>query len=160
MTFECWPCGQAQRILQGRKWWFPPSSDRGESCEFMFACGLSMHQKCFSYALTNLLFGLCMSIWIIDPLVTRPNLHLGTLTRLSTPEVLGAKERIWILYPFIVFTFGLTIESIKKFGGLLFKLLASIWWPSLIWTIQMCGFRHVNNDKFCYDVQCPWLWKI
>jgi hypothetical protein len=31
-------------------------------CESKFARGLSMHQKCFSYALTNLLFGLCMSV--------------------------------------------------------------------------------------------------
>jgi len=31
----------------------------GESCEFVYACGSSMHQKCLNYALTNLLFGLC-----------------------------------------------------------------------------------------------------
>jgi hypothetical protein len=31
----------------------------GEFCEFMFACGSSMHQRCSNYALTNLLFGLC-----------------------------------------------------------------------------------------------------
>ncbi len=30
---------------------------RGESCEFVFACGWSEHQMCFNYALTNLLFG-------------------------------------------------------------------------------------------------------
>jgi hypothetical protein len=31
--------------------------------------------KCSDYALTNLLFGLCRSIWIIDPLVTHHNPH-------------------------------------------------------------------------------------
>jgi len=39
-----------------------PKSGRGESFEsfeFIFAHGSSMHQKCSTYALTNLLFGLC-----------------------------------------------------------------------------------------------------
>jgi len=36
--------------------------DCGESCESVFAHGLSMHQKCSNYALTNLLFDLCRSI--------------------------------------------------------------------------------------------------
>jgi hypothetical protein len=41
---------------------FPPSSGRGESYEFVFARGSSMHQKCSNYALTNSLFGLCKSM--------------------------------------------------------------------------------------------------
>jgi hypothetical protein len=36
-----------------------PSLGHGEACEFVFARGLSMHQKCSNYALINLLFGLC-----------------------------------------------------------------------------------------------------
>ncbi len=36
--------------------------DRGESCESVFAHGLSMHQKCSNYALTNLFFDLCRSV--------------------------------------------------------------------------------------------------
>ncbi len=39
----------------------PPSSGCGESGESMFACGLSVHQKCSNYALTNM-FGLCNSM--------------------------------------------------------------------------------------------------
>jgi len=39
-----------------------PSPGHGESSEFVFARGSSMHQKCFNYALTNLLFGLCRSV--------------------------------------------------------------------------------------------------
>ncbi len=35
---------------------------RGESCESVFARGESMHQRCYSYTLTNLLFGLCKSV--------------------------------------------------------------------------------------------------
>jgi hypothetical protein len=57
-----WPHGQAQKILQGERWWLPPSPDHGESCESMFARGSSMHQKCYNYALTNFLFGLCKSV--------------------------------------------------------------------------------------------------
>jgi hypothetical protein len=39
-----------------------PKSGYGEfceSCEFVFAHGSFVHQKCSNYALTNLLFGLC-----------------------------------------------------------------------------------------------------
>jgi hypothetical protein len=39
----------------------PPSSGHGESCEFVFARGLFVHQKCSNYTLTNL-FGLCRSV--------------------------------------------------------------------------------------------------
>jgi hypothetical protein len=35
---------------------------RGESYESVFIRGSFVHQKCFSYALTNLLFGLCKSM--------------------------------------------------------------------------------------------------
>jgi hypothetical protein len=35
--------------------------------------GLSVHQKCSNHALTNLLFGLCRFVWIIDMLVTQPS---------------------------------------------------------------------------------------
>ncbi len=61
-TFECQSHGQAQSVLEGGRWWLPPSLGCGESCEFMFACGLAVHQKCSDSALTNLLFGLCRSM--------------------------------------------------------------------------------------------------
>ncbi len=62
-----------------------PSLGHDEFCEFVFACGSSMHQKCSTYALTNFLVGLCRSMWIIDLLVTHPNPHLGAPTHPSTP---------------------------------------------------------------------------
>ncbi len=74
MTFGCWSRGQAQSILKGGRWWLSPSPGRGESYESMFARDSSVHQKCSNSTLTNLLFGLCKSIWIIDPLIARPNL--------------------------------------------------------------------------------------
>jgi hypothetical protein len=111
--------GQAQRIIEGGRWWLPPSMGCGESCKYVFACGSSMHQKCSNYSLTNLLFGLCRSMRIIDLLVTRFSPHPRALTRPSSPEVLWAKERALTLYPSVVFTFELIVESIKMFGGVL-----------------------------------------
>jgi hypothetical protein len=65
----------------------------------VFARGSSMHQKCFNYALTNLLLGLCRSVWIVDPLVIHLNPHLEALACPSTPEVLNTP----IPYPFTIF---------------------------------------------------------
>jgi hypothetical protein len=70
----------------------------------MFAHGLSVHRKCSNYALTNLLFGLCRFMWMIDQLVTRPSPHLGALACPSTFEVLRARECTLIPYPFVIFT--------------------------------------------------------
>ncbi len=52
--------------------WLPPSPGRDEFCEYVFAHGSYVHQKCSNYALTNL-FRLCMFVWIINPLVTHPS---------------------------------------------------------------------------------------
>jgi hypothetical protein len=84
--------------------WLPPSSNSGESCEFVFAFSSSVHQKCFNYALTNLLFGFYTSIWIIDSLVIPSSPHPEAPTRPFTPEVLRTKERTPTLYPSVAFT--------------------------------------------------------
>jgi hypothetical protein len=83
----------------------------------MFAHGSFMHQKCSNYTLSNLYFGLCRYVWIIDQLVIRPSPHPKAPTHPSNPEVLRAKERTRTPYVFIVFTFELVIESIKEFAG-------------------------------------------
>jgi hypothetical protein len=54
---------------------------------------------------------------MIDSLVIRPNPHLKAPANPSTLEMLRVKECTPTLYPSIVFTFGLIIESIKEFGG-------------------------------------------
>ncbi len=77
---------------------------------------LPMHQNCSNYAPTNLLFGFCMSMWIIDSLVTRPSPHLGAPTRLSTLEVLQAKERTQTFYPFVVFTLDSHLSLSRSFN--------------------------------------------
>ncbi len=116
MTFGCKHRGQVQKVLYGERLWLPLSLGCGEFCEFVFACGSFVHQKCSNYAQTSLLFGLCRSMWIIDLLVTCPSPHLEALAHPSTPEVLRAKECTLTPYPSVVFTFGLAIESIKEFG--------------------------------------------
>jgi len=87
-----------KNTIRGR-WWLPLSLGHDESCDSVFARGSFMHQKCFDYALINLLFGLCRSVWIIELLVTRLSPHLGALAHLSTPKVLQTRERVSILYP-------------------------------------------------------------
>jgi hypothetical protein len=57
MPFRC-KCGEeAQRILYGGRWWLPPSSSCGESSESKVARGLTQHQECSEWILTNLLVG-------------------------------------------------------------------------------------------------------
>ncbi len=80
-----------------------PILGHDEFCEFVFTRGLSIHKKCFNYTLTNLLFDLCRSMWVIDLLVTLLSPHPGVPTRPSTPKVLWTKERAPIPYPFVVF---------------------------------------------------------
>jgi hypothetical protein len=96
------------------------ASPKSDSWWFLWvrvcACDLFVHQKCFNYALTNFLFGLCRSVWIIDSLVTRPNPHLGAPTCLSTPKVLWAKECIPTPSS-TVFPFGFAFEFYKEFEG-------------------------------------------
>jgi hypothetical protein len=82
----------------------------------MFIRGSFVHQKCSNHALTNLLFDLRTSMWVIDLLVNLPSPHLRAPTHPSTPEVLQAKECAPILSSSIIFTFGLVVESIKKLG--------------------------------------------
>jgi hypothetical protein len=96
---------------------FPSSLGCGESCESMFARGLSVHQRCFSCTLTNLLFGLCRSVWVIDLLINLPNPHPEALAHPSTPEMLWTRERAPTPSLSIVFIFGLIVESIKELGG-------------------------------------------
>jgi len=68
------------------------------------ANGSLVHQKCSNYALTNLLFSLCRSMWIIDLLVIRSSAHPRVLACPSTFEMLVGRERTPIRYPFVVFT--------------------------------------------------------
>jgi len=101
--------GKVVASPKSRLWWVLWKS--------VFTHGSSMHQKCSNYALTNLLFVLCRSMWIIELLVTLP--HLEAPTCPFTPKVLQIKERAPTPYPSIVFTFRLAIEFIKDSRGAL-----------------------------------------
>jgi hypothetical protein len=97
--------GKVVASPKSRPWWV------------LWVRGSSVQQKCSNYALTNLLFGLCRSVWIIDVLITHPSPHPGAPTRPSTLEVLWMREHTPTLYPSVVFTFELAIKSIKEFRG-------------------------------------------
>jgi hypothetical protein len=109
-----WPC--TKNTIRGR-WRLPPSLGRCESCEFVFAHVLSVHQKCSNYALISLLFKLGRSMWVIDLLVIHHSPHHGALAHPSTLEVFRAKECTLTLYLSVVFIFGLAFEFIIEFGG-------------------------------------------
>jgi hypothetical protein len=56
-------------------------------------------------------------MWVIDLLVILPSPYPKTLARPFTLKVLRARERAPIASPFVVFTFGLVVESIQEFRG-------------------------------------------
>jgi hypothetical protein len=114
-----WPCikntikGKMMASPKSRWWWVL----------WICVCTCSsMHQKCSNYALTNLLFGLCRFVWIIELLINFPSPYLGILTPPSTPKVLWTKESTPTPCLSVVFTFGLTIEFIQEFGGASIKI--------------------------------------
>jgi hypothetical protein len=55
--FGCGPCGRAQSILYGGRWWLPPSPGRGESSESRVARGCPSTKGALECELTNLLVG-------------------------------------------------------------------------------------------------------
>jgi hypothetical protein len=54
---------------------------------------------------------------VIGLLITLPSPHPRVPTPPSTPKVLRTKKHASTPYPSVVFTFRLTIESTKEFGG-------------------------------------------
>jgi hypothetical protein len=95
----------------------PSSSCHGEFCESVFTRGSSVHQKCYSYALTNLLFGLCRSMWVIELLVNLLSLHPRAPARPSTPKLLQTKECAPNSFSFYYLYLWTWRESIKELGG-------------------------------------------
>jgi len=117
-----------------------------------------MHQKCSNYALTNLLFGLCKFVWIVDLLVTLLNLHFGTPTWPSTPKPWQAKEHAPTLYPSVIFTFWTHGWVHKGVWGcvtiyyIIFKFRISQEWKSQLHQSDKKKVKHLllhlwNNSK-------------
>ncbi len=109
-----WPC--TNNTIKEKVVAFPKFEGRGESCESVFARGESVHKKCFNYALTNLLFGLCRHVRIIDLLVTLPSPYPEALACPSTPEVLRVRERTPTLHSSVVFTLDSHLNLLKSLG--------------------------------------------
>jgi hypothetical protein len=110
------PVAKHKIYYKGGRWWLPPSSSCGESCEFVFARGSFVHQKCSSYALTNLLFGLCRSMWVIELFVNLLNPYPEIPSRPSTTKVQWVKKRTPVPSLFVVFTFGLALNPSRSLG--------------------------------------------
>jgi hypothetical protein len=147
---DIWVLTSWPNIDRGR-WWLPLSPGRGESCESVFARGESMHPKCFNCALTNMLFGSCRSVWIINLLINIPSSHLRASTRPYTLKVLQTKEHALTPFPFVVFTFRLAIESIKELGG------ASLWKLQIV--CQTIPSTHELSNVSCQITYFrPWTW--
>jgi hypothetical protein len=108
------PWSSIENTIRGKVHHLPPSPGHGEFCESVFARGSFVHKKCSNYALTNLLFGLCRFVWVIELLIILLGPHPRTLARPSTPKVLRVRECTPTPSPSVVFTFGFTVESIKE----------------------------------------------
>ncbi len=93
------------------------SSGHDESCESLYAYGLSVHQKSSNYTLTNLLFGLFKFVWIIGPLVIHRSPHSWTFTRPFTPELLQIRECTLIFFLFLLFSLWNSHLSFSKNVG-------------------------------------------
>ncbi len=125
----------------------------GESCESVFACGLSMHQKCSNSALTNLLFGLCRSAWIIEPLINLLSPHPEAPTRPSTPEVL--RHLNFDMLPFGLSGTHMELQAKAPFTSSIIGLAsnngeASCWmWVLLDYCVQIlfsiCPFKILTS---------------
>ncbi len=90
--------------------------------------------KCSNYALNNLLFGFCRFVWISELFINLPSLHPEAWAHPSTLEVLRARECAPFPSLFVVFTFGLVVESIKELRGALGCFL-----------VLCCGFPLLNH---------------
>jgi len=111
------PVARHRIYYKGKGGGFPQVRGCGESCESEFACGSFVHQKCSSYALTNLLFGLCKSMWMIELLINLPNPLPELQHAPLSPKCYELRSAPQPFSPSVVFTFGLAIKSIEELGG-------------------------------------------
>jgi hypothetical protein len=82
----------------------------------MFARGSFVHQKCSNYTLTNLLFGLCKSMWIIDMFFTLPSPHPEAPTLPFTPKCCEARGVPQLLILPLCSTLDLELNLSRSLG--------------------------------------------
>jgi len=75
-----------------------------------------VHQKCSNYALTNLLFGLCRSMWIIDLLVILFSPYPEALAHPSTFEVPQTRKCTLIFHSSAMFTLDSHLSLLRILG--------------------------------------------
>jgi hypothetical protein len=88
-----------------------------ESCEFMFAHGSSVHQRCSNCTLTNLLFNLCRSMWVIHLLVNLPSLHPRAPTHPSTPKCCELGNAPQLIFLPLSSSLDSQLSQSKELGG-------------------------------------------
>jgi hypothetical protein len=81
------------------------------------AHGLSVHQECYNYALTNLLFGLWRFMWIVDLFVIHISIHPKALARPSYPQNAMSKGAHPNFFFFYCFHFQTCIWILWKVWG-------------------------------------------
>jgi hypothetical protein len=96
--------------------------------------------KCSNYTLTNFLFGLCKSVWVIEMLVNLPS-SIPELQHAALPSKCYEPRSAPQFLLLSLFTFGFVVESIKelrgasdyKYKGLVepFTSLLMCWWQNL-----------------------------
>ncbi len=99
---------------------------------FVFIRGSSVHQRCSSYALTNLLFGLCKSMWVIDLLVNLPSCILELRHALLPPKCheLGSTPQLLLLSLFS--SLDLQLSPSRSLG------VRHKWWLNLFKRLTSC----------------------
>ncbi len=86
-------------------------------------------------------------------LVILLNPHPRALACPSTPKVLRAKERAPTPSPFVIFTFGFVVESIKDFGGVSLATLLGL--PPSLKSLELCSFKFAHPIKEVVSLPHP-----
>jgi len=94
--------------------------------------------KCSNYTLTNLLFGLCRFVWIIDLLVNLLSPHPRAPTRPFIPKMLWIKRVCPIPSLFVVFTFKTYNWVLKRAWGCVIH--HSCKWHLITYNRKLNGF--------------------
>jgi len=82
----------------------------------VFAHGSSVHQRCPNYALTNLSFGLCKSMRVIELLVNISSPHHRISTCPSTPKVLRAENAPQLFFLSLFSSLDLQLGPSRSLG--------------------------------------------
>jgi hypothetical protein len=148
MTFGVGPVARHKEYYKGEGGGFPPNPSCDKSCEFMYAHGSSMHQEFYNYALTNLLFGLCKPIWIVDSLVIFHSPYPRVLTCLFYPPKCCKLENASQLFFLLLFPPLNSHLSFTRSLGVCQGLCLSFWYWNIIKVWAFFLFFHTWDISF------------